>query len=135
MVKGSGTVLRLFTCDLEAKGTELYSKSMRNRVESREKREEILRNLNKGMLPGAIFLKSKRVRQMRMMEKTNFPAVFKQGVSSYLAGQWEKARISLNRAVAIRPKDGPSKAILAYMTAQDFLPPMEWKGYRTLLEK
>lgn len=135
MVKGSGTVLRLFTCDLETKGAEMYSKSMRNRAESREKREEILRNLNKGMFPGAIFLKSKRVRQMRMMETTNFPAVFKQGVSSYLAGQWEKARISLNRAAAIRPKDGPSKAILAYMTSQDFLPPKEWKGYRTLLEK
>lgn len=135
MVKGSGTVLRLFTCDLEAKGTEMYTKSMRNRVESREKRVEILRNLDKGMLPGAIFLKSKRVREMRMMEKTNFPAVFKQGVFSYLAGQWDKARIALNRAVAIRPKDGPAKAILAYMASQDDQLPKDWKGYRTLFEK
>jgi len=54
VVKGSGMVLRLFTCDVETKGLDLNVKRMQSRTESKAKREATLHNLSKGMLPGAI---------------------------------------------------------------------------------
>ena len=134
-LKGSGTVLRLFTYDIDINETEIYTKRMRNRAECKGKREKIEKDLSRGMLPGAVFLKSKIIRQMRVREHSNYPGLFKQGVAQYLAGDWEKARKNLTRGLALRPKDGPTVAVLEYMGSLGFEVPEDWKGYHELLEK
>ncbi|CAM9786642.1 unnamed protein product, partial [Phaeothamnion confervicola] len=70
-----------------------------------------------------------------------FYATFKEGIDAYIAGEWPRARESLERAddIMVQRKgpegDGPSKTILAYMRNREFQAPASWKGFRELTSK
>ena len=65
-----------------------------------------------------------------------------QGYTAYETGEWARARFILEetqmsrRDVRGQPiKDGPSTALLNFMTDKGFQAPPGWKGWRELTEK
>ena len=58
--------------------------------------------------------------------------IFRTGIDSYLAGDWAKAKLCLENAVTLKPRDGPSNAILKRMAARNYLAPSDWRGHRAL---
>jgi hypothetical protein len=71
-----------------------------------------------------------------------FLTTFKEGISLYLAGNWQGAKVLLEKSDAYMAEaapslggDGPSKTLLSYMANQNFEAPKSWNGYRPLTAK
>ncbi|KAK9837998.1 hypothetical protein WJX74_009322 [Apatococcus lobatus] len=67
---------------------------------------------------------------------------FAEGYTAYETGEWARARFILEETQASRRdvkgepvKDGPSTALLNFMTDKGFQAPPGWKGWRELTEK
>ena len=78
--------------------------------------------------------------QLRSLSTPEFNATFREGVTAYLTGQWEKARQLLEKADEMMSQsdlggDGPSQTLLSYMRHQDWICPPDWAGYRPLTSK
>lgn len=79
--------------------------------------------------------------QLRRLATPEFQSVFREGVDCYLGGNWNKARMTLEKADEMmksngnRNGDGPSRTILRYMKARGWQVPEDWKGYRPLTSK
>lgn len=65
-----------------------------------------------------------------------------QGYTAYETGEWARAKFILEETQMSRRdvrgqviKDGPSTALLNFMTDKDFQAPPGWKGWRELTEK
>jgi hypothetical protein len=56
-------------------------------------------------------------------------------MDAYTAGDWATARQYFEQALELWPSDGPTKTLLAFMAQSNFVKPVEWDGYRELLEK
>ncbi|KAG5192331.1 hypothetical protein JKP88DRAFT_250870 [Tribonema minus] len=62
-------------------------------------------------------------------------------IGLYLAGDWKRARVSLEEADRLKVEvgcsggDGPARTLLAYMLTHKFKSPVEWRGYRELDSK
>jgi hypothetical protein len=53
------------------------------------------------------------------------------GMEAYIAGDWSKAKQIFDETLRLtKGKDGPSKALLAYIAEHDGVAPKSWKGYR-----
>eukprot|EP00563_Minutocellus_polymorphus_P005988 CAMPEP_0181030934 /NCGR_PEP_ID=MMETSP1070-20121207/5976_1 /TAXON_ID=265543 /ORGANISM="Minutocellus polymorphus, Strain NH13" /LENGTH=909 /DNA_ID=CAMNT_0023108303 /DNA_START=170 /DNA_END=2896 /DNA_ORIENTATION=- len=69
--------------------------------------------------------------QLRSLSTTEFKVTFKEGVTAYLTGQWEKARQHLEQADEMMSQsdlggDGPSQTLLNYMKNRDWICPPDW---------
>jgi class 3 adenylate cyclase len=71
-----------------------------------------------------------------------FLEVFKEGVTLYLSGDWNNAKLQLERADSMMLEaapalggDDPSRTLLQYMQTYNFVPPKSWKGFRPLTSK
>jgi len=78
--------------------------------------------------------------QLRCLATPVFMKVFEKGVNDYLGGHWEEARENLEKADAMMASndiggDGPSRAILKYMKANEWVCPPGWAGHRSLQSK
>lgn len=78
--------------------------------------------------------------QLRRLSTPVFKSTFKLGLDNYLAGNWSKAREYLEESNSMMKEsdmnlDGPSKAILTYMEAREWVCPDDWKGFRPLTSK
>eukprot|EP00957_Ditylum_brightwellii_P050995 3867209-Ditylum_brightwellii.AAC.1 len=78
--------------------------------------------------------------QLRRLSTPAFNKAFNEGISSYLGGNWNRARECLEQANMIMSEsdsigDGPSQTILNYMRNRSWTCPSEWKGYRPLTSK
>ena len=78
--------------------------------------------------------------QLRCLATPVFMKVFEKGVNDYLGGHWEEARENLEKADVMMASndiggDGPSRAILKYMKANEWVCPPGWAGHRSLLSK
>mmetsp|Transcript_20010 Transcript_20010/g.42977 ORF Transcript_20010/g.42977 Transcript_20010/m.42977 type:complete len:382 (-) Transcript_20010:127-1272(-) len=60
----------------------------------------------------------------------NLLSFFRQGLCSYVDGDWTKAQELLQQALAIAPDDGPTKSLLTFMESFGFRPPQDWIGSR-----
>eukprot|EP01065_Artemidia_motanka_P020808 TRINITY_DN24836_c1_g1_i1.p1 TRINITY_DN24836_c1_g1~~TRINITY_DN24836_c1_g1_i1.p1 ORF type:complete len:1291 (+),score=371.94 TRINITY_DN24836_c1_g1_i1:72-3944(+) len=56
-------------------------------------------------------------------------------VNSYIVGMWPSAAEMLQAIQRVRPGDGPSAVLLAYLQEHNFTAPPEWPGYRVLTDK
>jgi len=75
--------------------------------------------------------------QLRRLSTPEFNVTFRDGLTAYLTGQWDKARQLLERADEMMCQselggDGPSQTILNYMKHRDWICPPDWAGYRPL---
>ncbi|KAL7538676.1 hypothetical protein ACHAXR_008731, partial [Thalassiosira sp. AJA248-18] len=78
--------------------------------------------------------------QLRCLATPQFLKTFDKGLNNYLGGHWEEARTNLERADQMMASndiggDGPSRAILKYMKANDWVCPSSWPGHRPLTSK
>jgi len=65
----------------------------------------------------------------------DFTKYYTLAMNSYIAGDWGKAKVELERAMGIMPEDGPSKSLMGVMRGTDFVAPKDWKGFRALTSK
>ena len=66
--------------------------------------------------------------QLRCLATPQFLRTFEKGLSNYLGGHWEAARVHLEKADQMMASndiggDGPSRAILEYMKGKDWVCP------------
>eukprot|EP00804_Cyclotella_cryptica_P031221 CCRYP_020319-RA/>CCRYP_020319-RA protein AED:0.07 eAED:0.07 QI:0/0.85/0.87/1/0.57/0.37/8/2080/875 len=78
--------------------------------------------------------------QLRCLATPEFLKAFEKGLKCYLEGNWEEARSILGKADEMMSSndtggDGPSRAILKYMKANDWSCPPTWSGHRPLTSK
>ena len=78
--------------------------------------------------------------QLRCLATPQFLSTFKKGLNNYLGGHWDEARPILEEADRMMASndiggDGPSRAILNYMEANDWVCPPSWSGHRPLTSK
>lgn len=71
----------------------------------------------------------------REANDSNFRTVFAFGVDSYLNGDWTLAKSFLDKALVLKPHDGPSEVLYEFMKATGFVSPGDWKRCRELVDK
>lgn len=71
-----------------------------------------------------------------------FLNIFREGINLYLAGDWQGAKVLLEKSNTFMANaapslggDGPSLTLLDYMRNQNFEAPSTWKGFRPLTSK
>lgn len=88
-----------------------------------------------------VFEKDYDLVTLRKHVTEEFESEFKQGVDTYLQGDWPTARKYLEKAnelmaqVPSKAGDGPSLTLLRYMEAYGWQAPSSWKGFRPLTSK
>ena len=78
--------------------------------------------------------------QLRRLATPQFLKTFDKGLNNYLGGRWDEARADLEKADAMMASndiggDGPSRAILKFMEANEWTCPPSWSGRRPLTSK
>lgn len=88
-----------------------------------------------------VFEKDYDLVTLRKHITAEFLQEFKQGVDTYLQGDWTVARKHLEKSnelmaqVPSKAGDGPSLTLLRYMEAYGWQAPSSWKGFRPLTSK
>jgi hypothetical protein len=64
----------------------------------------------------------------------DFRLEFENGFEDYLSGDWTSALSYLNKALALKPGDGPCHRLITYMSENicNGIAPSTWKNYREL---
>jgi len=146
MFQGSKTPTRLYTVDLDYENVEVDSdrldrkKRHVDRHESREHREKVkMRKLEPDYQVHKIFVTDKNVLVMRERYSEEFFQEYEKGYMNYEAGEWNVASEVLRRTRSMlcvdMDEDGPSRALLDFMSRHDFQAPFGWQGYRERSEK
>lgn len=71
----------------------------------------------------------------REVNESNFRTVFAFGIDSYLNGDWTLAKSFFDKALMIKPSDGPSEVLYDFMKSNNFVAPNDWKKCRELVDK
>jgi class 3 adenylate cyclase len=134
-VKGSEKPMRLYTSDVDPKDLTPTLAS-KERMSTRLKRKKLRQALEKGMLNSySILENSKELRSMRSHITEEFISTFDKGMQAYIAGDWGDAKDWIEKALELKPQDGPSETLINVMSEEDFKAPSDWSGYRVLTEK
>jgi len=80
----------------------------------------------------SILSRIKDFRTLRTPYTQEFYDLWNQGFAEYSQGRWEQAEKTLRLTLNFVENaiDGPSEALLAYMTQFNFKPPVSWNGMR-----
>mmetsp|Transcript_18206 Transcript_18206/g.33850 ORF Transcript_18206/g.33850 Transcript_18206/m.33850 type:complete len:952 (+) Transcript_18206:62-2917(+) len=84
--------------------------------------------------------KDQDLQQLRILATAEFNKKFKEGIDTYLLGNWSKAREILEECDVMMKDndhggDGPSRTILNYMKNRAWICPTDWEGFRPLTSK
>jgi hypothetical protein len=60
--------------------------------------------------------------------------LFNKGFELYEEGKWTEAAKQFRNMLKIRPKDGPTIAILGYIEKNNFAAPFQWEGCREITD-
>ncbi len=141
-VKGSNVPMRIYTVDVDA--SLLESKHCKyealdhieRKIKRAGKKKLFLAELKQDKKASSrLFLEDRDILTMRSRITPEFVAYFKEGYSNYVSGDWNQAVECFRKALLLRPKDGPTLTLMAYMESKKFRPPIPWYGYRELKEK
>jgi class 3 adenylate cyclase len=132
-IKGMSLPISIYTSDCE------FSHFQQGRFVSRKKdgfvkkRNLLRKKLTSGEVKtDTLFDKSREVALMRKGFNDEFFKVFELGILAYVLGDWHDAKVKLEKALALRAKDGPSLAILNYISEFEFSAPATWDKSRYL---
>jgi hypothetical protein len=89
---------------------------------------------------GSVWMTDPDLVQLRCFATPEFVKTFEKGLKCYLEGNWEEARAILGKVDQMMSSndiggDGPSRAILKYMEANDWSCPATWSSHRPLTSK
>jgi len=142
VIKGSTSPLRLYSLDLnyqrlsvEAPRHSSIVWNLRERFKARQYLEQAKnRKLSNDFDCAAEFDRDKDIATMRRRYTTDFTMLFHMGFQNYAGGEWDVAKRLLSDAQSILKgtDDGPSKALLRFMSSHDFKAPKGWMGIRDL---
>ena len=137
-VKGSTQPIHLFTIDLDTnyliiKPRKLKAKT-RSTITARNKK--FMGNLQNGRITTTtLFVRAHDLKTMRSHIPSRFFVNFKRGYNYYIDGQWKESYKYLQRALELRPHDGPSITLCNYLDSKNCMTPQGWEGYRVLTSK
>ena len=132
-IKGMSVPISLYTSDCEFSFFSQGKFVSRKKEVFRNKRKNLKRKLEKDNLkPEILFSSSKEMNLMRKGFTEEFFIVFHQGIKAYIKGDWMNAKEQLEQALIIKGKDGPSLAILAFMSEYEYKSPVDWERSRHL---
>ena len=118
-VKGSQIPLELWTCDISNYDYEAFD-AVAPVVENGEQQAVDIIKVKSGV-------------------QRDFSAVFKhnfeQGVDQYIRGDWNAAKVMIEKALSIYKDDGPSNSLFRVMSRNNFKAPDNWRGFRELTSK
>jgi class 3 adenylate cyclase len=83
----------------------------------------------------ADFAADARVPELQQSIAAGFFTAFREGFDGYRDGDWTSAKAALERAEHLKPGDGPTATLRAYMSSREWTAPSDWPGYRELTEK
>eukprot|EP01029_Cantina_marsupialis_P007230 TRINITY_DN1799_c0_g4_i4.p1 TRINITY_DN1799_c0_g4~~TRINITY_DN1799_c0_g4_i4.p1 ORF type:complete len:162 (+),score=55.98 TRINITY_DN1799_c0_g4_i4:166-651(+) len=94
-------------------------------------------NSGKGPYSDLWFEMDPELRVLQESYSKDFFEIFAEGMQAYLDGDWGTAVKNLEETLEMNEKeDGPSKTILDFIRSHpDCEAPVDWPGYRCLLEK
>lgn len=72
---------------------------------------------------------------LRRTGTPHFVEAHARALAAYLLGDWRGAARLFREALALKPGDGPSETLLAYMERRLLAPPVGWRGVRELTSK
>ena len=141
--KGSAEPMNIFTVDLMTTNLETYNPNVMNdrnkkraRVTQRISREELRKDLWSGVYKAVRLLKEDPIlKEMLSARIPEFVELFETSISDYLNGQWKVAREGFEKALKLKPGDGPCMNMIHFIDEYGGTPPASWNGYRKLLEK
>lgn len=82
-----------------------------------------------------LFYRDEDLRELRKDYSIEFEHKFRNAYKQYIKGNWGKAEILLNQCLEMNPKDGPTITLKNYIESENGMVPINWQGYRELLEK
>lgn len=146
-IKGNqGTTMDLYTFDINVKALEIERKKDAENLSGIEKKKQKIMNRNKRdffrqkVFEGKrtiidVFKKDKDIRKMReIWEHSDFFFEWKRAYEAYGQGDWETARILLERCeqYTIGYEDKPSRVLINFIDENGREPPENWNGARAL---
>lgn len=154
-VKGSNQPVGLYTVDLDiANLSPSADKSKKYASPDDIPDIELKREINMEYLNESIdeydayvtswfmqtFIEGKKELREVLMFNVNlqdFRIEFESGYDHYISGDWSSALTYLNKALVLKPGDGPCRRLMGYMQDHivDGAAPPSWKNYRELTEK
>lgn len=133
IIKGNSKPLELYTSDCEF--TEFIPSKIcdRSKLYFREKRKALVDMLEKGKVTTEdLYKESKEIKMMRENFSDEFYEAFNKGMDNYISGMWNSSKKKFRKALKIRERDGPSLALINFMSESGFKAPSYWKGSRYL---
>eukprot|EP00929_Paragymnodinium_shiwhaense_P002445 TRINITY_DN102704_c0_g1_i1.p1 TRINITY_DN102704_c0_g1~~TRINITY_DN102704_c0_g1_i1.p1 ORF type:complete len:1045 (+),score=297.93 TRINITY_DN102704_c0_g1_i1:291-3425(+) len=142
-IKGSRDPMELYAVDLDYTAATVKTAhwcgkwNVAQRFKARQQLEvEKARKWSQSYDVATLFFTQEAVRVMRERYTTNFLCTFNIGYLNYVAGEWNVARRFLTQSKDMTGReDGPSRALLAFMSSYDFQAPSDWKCERPLEEE
>ena len=132
-IRGHSEPLPLYTSDCEFSEFQPGKHADRSKTFFRKKRKALKRDLEKmSLTTEEIYRSSQELRMMRRGFSAEFFEKFDSAFEFYLHGSWINAKSTFEEVLQIRPKDGPSQALLDYMAEFGFICPSGWKQVRYL---
>lgn len=145
-VKGSEQPIGLFTFDGDFEHLPVHLERKRQQLSEQErKRRKFVDRSTKTQFVDSLFKeratvaglleKNKQIQQARLKFSRAFFETWEGGFAAYISGNWSSAREKLAKASEMVAGDGPAKALLEFLAANDNRAPPDWRGYRVLTEK
>ena len=141
-VKGSLRPIRLMTVDLTPSNlVEIPDKFGKFVVKDKKKRraqlsKDLMEKIHsRKMSTWELYEKSRMLRKMRKGLNVEFEGEYGKGFDSYIDGNWKEAFAYFEKALTLRPSDGPSRTLMGYLESKNCISPGGWKGYRELTSK
>ncbi|OMJ77930.1 hypothetical protein SteCoe_22364 [Stentor coeruleus] len=133
IIKGNSKHLRLYTSDCDFSEFTASRGADRSKTYFRKKRRGIKKGLEKQEFTTAdMYSKSKEIALMRKTFTREFFDSFSKGMNNYLSGMWQMAKTQFEKVLALRSRDGPTLALMSFMSESTFKAPYDWKGARYL---
>ncbi|OMJ85874.1 hypothetical protein SteCoe_12716 [Stentor coeruleus] len=133
IIKGNSKPLELYTSDCDFSDFVANKMCDRSKGYFRDKRKMLIEILEKGQATTEdLYKESKEIKMMRESFSEEFYEAFNKGMEGYISGMWKSSRKKFRKALKIRNKDGPSLALISFMSETEFIAPVHWKGSRYL---
>ena len=141
-VKGSIMPVKFYTVDIDTealkeKKDSMHSFSHHDRKKIRDKEKKVLlEKIFKGkQSTWDLYARDKDFKSLRHNYDKHFAKKFNDAYRRYIKGDWATAEDMLSQCLKMKPKDGPSLTLKAYIEELNGTAPVTWKGYRELTEK
>lgn len=80
------------------------------------------------------FETNKDFQKMRIPFTKEFLKAYNNGFKKYMKGHWSEAKAFFDTALELKADDKPTTNLVGFMKRTNFVPPLDWKGYKFFQE-